>query len=161
MIDEKLMYIDHVPFPTDDGSYDIAKYATTFYSDNFYGDDSEIGTVIYLESYEKYRIKVHFKDFHYAFNASDESTLQKKYFNLGELADKYKIDLQGDKGIIFEIENSEFVNSIHKGNMDFYKTLEKTLRHFVIFTEENIVELISGTAPSISVHEQKYRTKIV
>lgn len=152
MEDEILVYLDHPPFPSDDGSYDILKYSTSFY-----GDDSEVGTIIYLGSDTKYKIKIHFKDFNYAFYASDESTMQGRYVEIARLAEKYKIELREEKGIIFEVENSNFIKKINKGNLNYYEHLGMKLRHFLISTEENIIELLSSSPPEISVARCCYK----
>lgn len=148
MTEEKIKYVNHIPFPTDDDEYDIMKYSTSFYE-----DDDELGTIIYLESATKYKVKICFKSFHYTFFASDESTMLYRYSEIEISAKKEGIDLLGEKGFIVESENSDLLGKLSDGSQNLYSHLNLKLHHFIIYTKENIIEIVSDGPPEISIGE--------
>ncbi|MGX7047929.1 hypothetical protein RU86_GL001813 [Lactococcus piscium] len=148
MTKESIKYINHIPIPVDDGHYDIMKYSTSFY-----GDDEELGTIIYMESSTKYKVKIYFKHFHYAFFASDESSMLSRYAQLGKLAEKSDIKLYDEQGFVIESENSELLTKMRDGSFNLYNHLDLEFYHYIIYTRENIIEVISYSPPEISIGE--------
>lgn len=144
MTEEKIKYINHPGFPMNERAYDLLSYNSEYSFKNS-------GTTIYLENSKKYKIKIYFKGFHYSFYVADESSIQGRYKEIDELAQQNDIDLLGSKGYIFMVENSKFIKKIHEGNLDYYKYLGEEFSHYLIYTKENLIEILTNYPPVITI----------
>ena len=61
------------------------------------------------------------------------------------------INLLGSEGYIFMIENSKFIKKIHEVNLDYYKYLGVTFSHYLIYTRENLIEILTNYPPVITI----------
>lgn len=51
----------------------------------------------------------------------------------------------------FEVKHSHFIDKIYVGNMKYFKHLGTEFHHFVIYTREKSVELLSYSPPEITI----------
>lgn len=106
------------------------------------------GTMIVLES-EQFLVKVMFGGFVYALLSSDESGLQKRNH---EWCQKFG----GErllKETFFKLSNSKFIDFISDQTFGYYDDME--LMHFVVWTEDDTVEIIAHYEPQIEIQEKK------
>ena len=144
MSEEKIKYVTHPIFPMNERAYDLLSYNSEYSFKNS-------GTTIYLENSKNCKIKIYFKGFHYSFYVADESSIQGRYKEIYELAKQNDINLLGSEGYIFMIENSKFIKKIHEGNLDYYKYLGVTFSHYLIYTRENLIEILTNYPPVITI----------
>lgn len=104
------------------------------------------GTLIVLESKELV-VKILFAGFVYAMLTADESGLQKRDY---EWVRKFGKDLTWG---FFKLTTSKFLDFISDQTMGIYDDWD--LRHFVVWTEDNSVDLIANYEPEIEIKEKK------
>ena len=76
-----------------------------------------------------------------------------RYSKIEISAEKEGIDLLGEKGFIVESENSRLLGQLSDGSQNLYNHLNLNLHHFIIYTKENIIEIVSDGPPEISIGE--------
>ncbi|MGO3790056.1 MAG: hypothetical protein ACTJG1_01080 [Enterococcus gilvus] len=106
----------------------------------------EKGTLIVLDS-KQFLVTILFGGFVYAMLCSDECGLQKRDY---EWLVKYGKDL---KWGLFKLLTSKFLDFISDQSYGFYD--DWGLRHFVVWTKDDSVELIVHYEPEIEIQEKK------
>lgn len=108
----------------------------------------EKGTLIVLDS-NQFMVKILFAGFVYAMLTADESGLQKRDY---EWVRKFGKDL---KWGFFKLSNSKFLDFISDQTMGIYDDWD--LRHFVVWTQDDSVEIIANYEPEIEIQEKKLK----
>ncbi|MDU5336887.1 hypothetical protein [Enterococcus sp.] len=108
----------------------------------------EKGTLIVLDS-KQFMVKILFAGFVYAMLTADESGLQKRDYEWVRKFGKYL------KWGFFKLSNSKFLDFISDQTMGIYDDLD--LRHFVVWTEDDSVEIIAHYEPEIEIQEKKLK----
>ncbi|MGM0302993.1 hypothetical protein IGI66_002643 [Enterococcus sp. AZ048] len=106
----------------------------------------EKGSMIIIES-KQFFVKITFGGFVYAMLTANESGLQKRDY---EWLVKYGKDL---KWGLFKLSTSKFLDFISDQSYGFYD--DWGLRHFVVWTKDDSVELIIHYEPEIEIQEKK------
>ncbi|EOH71876.1 hypothetical protein [Enterococcus malodoratus] len=108
----------------------------------------EKGTLIVLES-KQFMVKILFAGFVYAMLCSDESGLQKRNHQwLEKFAEVSLIDVA-----FFKLTDSKFIDYIKDQTFGYYEDFD--FKHFVAWTEDNIIEIIAHYEPEIEIQEKK------
>ena len=100
---------------------------------------------------EEYLIKVIFPSFVYSFVSYDESLLQKRMLDIGKLAKKKNYDLLSEKGYVFEIKNSNYLEFSQKNSCRYYEQIGIDLKDILVFTWNGAVEIITEIYPEIEI----------
>ena len=108
----------------------------------------EKATTIVLES-KQFLVTILFGGFVYAMLCSDESGLQKRNHQwLEKFAEVSLIDVA-----FFKLTDSKFIDYIKDQTFGYYEDFD--FKHFVAWTEDNIIEIIAHYEPEIEIQEKK------
>lgn len=110
----------------------------------------EKGTQIVLES-KQFLVTIIFGGFVYAMLCSDESGLQKRNHQWVRKFAEVNISLL--KVTFFKLTDSKFIDFIKDQTLGYYEDFE--FKHFVAWTEDNMIEIIAHYEPQIEIKEKK------
>ncbi|WP_288228143.1 hypothetical protein [uncultured Enterococcus sp.] len=110
----------------------------------------EKGTTIVLES-KHFFVTILFGGFVYALLCSDESGLQKRNHQWVRKFAKANISLLNVT--FFKLSNSQFIDFIKDQTFGYYDDLD--FKHFVAWTEDDMIEVIAHYEPEIEIQEKK------
>ncbi|MGP5429210.1 hypothetical protein ACTXNW_07130 [Enterococcus malodoratus] len=110
----------------------------------------EKGTLIVLES-KQCMVKILFAGFVYAMLCSDESGLQKRNHQWVRKFAEVNVSLLNVT--FFKVSNSEFIDFIKDQTFGYYEDFD--FKHFVAWTEDNMIEIIAHYEPEIEIKEKK------
>ncbi|WP_249354930.1 hypothetical protein [Enterococcus hulanensis] len=104
--------------------------------------------MIVLEG-KHFLVKILFGGFVYALLSSDEFGLQKRNHEWSKKFGEEKLL----KETFFKLSISKFIDFISDQTFGFYDDMD--LKHFVVWTEDDTVEVIAHYEPQIEIQEKK------
>ncbi|HCN75527.1 hypothetical protein ACWN83_07765 [Pseudolactococcus plantarum] len=101
-----------------------------------------------------FEVRITFEGFVYGVFSYDESLLQGRMAELARLAKQNDIVLRDEEGYVFEIKKSTLVEYTQQNSYRFYEQIGEELLHIIVYTENDVVELITDTLPMFTMFKK-------